>query len=544
MQSGTVTDNVRASLWAQIRSFGRPFWMANVMELLERLAYYGVKVVVPIYIASSADPGGLHFTNTQKGTIFTAWALVQSLLPMFTGGFADRYGNKRTISVAIVFKIVGYLMMATQRGYALFFVGCIFLAVGTAVFKPGVQGTLLRGISKTNASVGWGLFYQCVNIGGALGPMLAGALRRLAWPYVFYSCAAIVSLNFVSMLFYDDNPVDLPSSPTGGPSDNAPSSAYRVLVDSIARMFTPRLLAFILVTSGFWLMFMQLFDMLPNFIEEWTDSSGVAHFFHIHPGSLAQMTPRGLQIDQEHLINVDALCIIVFMVFIAALTARIPRIASMALGTLVATVGLAMTGLSMSGWWCLLGITVFAFGEMAASPKMNEYLGVIAPRGQESLYMGYANVPIAIGWSFGDAYAGVIYDHGADKANLSLRWLRSHGVSMSVPEAMLHPAGNNTVPVIGTYLRNHGMPVVAAHVRELDAAHGTVTTDSLSTLFRLHAFEQMQATAGIHATEATDILWRAYHPYAIWYAFIFAGALTSVAMVVYGKVATRWGAEG
>src|SRR5213080_4736867 len=79
---------------AQLRSFERPFWAANIMELLERLAYYGVRVVVPIYIASSEDPAGLHFTNVQKGTILTAWSLVQSIFSMFAGGYADRYGRK------------------------------------------------------------------------------------------------------------------------------------------------------------------------------------------------------------------------------------------------------------------------------------------------------------------------------------------------------------------------------------------------------------------------------------------------------------------
>src|SRR4051812_21392226 len=83
-----------------LKSFRRAFWAAEVMEIFERLAYYGVRVVVPIYIASSEDPGGLHFSNAQKGTIFALWALMQSLLPMFTGGFADRYGRKRTIAAS------------------------------------------------------------------------------------------------------------------------------------------------------------------------------------------------------------------------------------------------------------------------------------------------------------------------------------------------------------------------------------------------------------------------------------------------------------
>ncbi|HOS38138.1 MAG TPA: MFS transporter, partial [Spirochaetota bacterium] len=85
----------------QTRTLTWPFWAANIMEMVERLAYYGVRVVIPIYIAQADEPGGLHLCQEEKGFIFMWWALVQSGLPVFTGGFADRYGYKRQIAIAI-----------------------------------------------------------------------------------------------------------------------------------------------------------------------------------------------------------------------------------------------------------------------------------------------------------------------------------------------------------------------------------------------------------------------------------------------------------
>ena len=61
-----VAAPAREGLLAQLGRMERAFWMLNIMEMFERLAYYGVRVVVPIYIASSEDPGGLHFTNAEK----------------------------------------------------------------------------------------------------------------------------------------------------------------------------------------------------------------------------------------------------------------------------------------------------------------------------------------------------------------------------------------------------------------------------------------------------------------------------------------------
>ena len=45
----------RDGLWRQLSSMSRPFWMVNIMEMLERLAYYGVRVVIPIYIAQADE---------------------------------------------------------------------------------------------------------------------------------------------------------------------------------------------------------------------------------------------------------------------------------------------------------------------------------------------------------------------------------------------------------------------------------------------------------------------------------------------------------
>ena len=192
------------SLTQQLTGLDNRFWIVNVMEMFERLAYYGVRAVVAIYMVLPESQGGPEFTHVQKGAIFAWWAGVQSVLPMFTGGFADRYGHKNTISIAIILKCIGYALMAYRMDYAGFFWGCIFLAAGTAIFKPGVQGTLAATLKESNASVGWGIFYQLVNIGGFLGPVIAGVLRLLAWKYVFLACAAIVCVNFLWLPFYKD----------------------------------------------------------------------------------------------------------------------------------------------------------------------------------------------------------------------------------------------------------------------------------------------------------------------------------------------------
>ena len=117
------------------------------------------------------------------------------------------------------------------------------LAIGTAVFKPGVQGTLALNLKNKNASLGWAIFYQIVNVGGFLGPVVAGLLRMLDWSYVFYNCAAIVALNFLWLPFYDDPSKDLKKTD---------ETAFEVFYKSILGLFRPRLLFFL--PSIFWIL--------------------------------------------------------------------------------------------------------------------------------------------------------------------------------------------------------------------------------------------------------------------------------------------------
>jgi len=430
-------------------------------------------VVIPIYIAQADEIGGLRFSQVDKGIIFFVWALVQSLVPVFSGGFADRYGYKRTIAFSIMIKIIGYIMMATQREFWPFLIGCSVLAAGTAIFKPGVQGTLVRTLNKKNSSIGWGTFYMLVNIGGFLGPPLAHYLYGWSWPTVFYGCAVIVSLNFLMLFTYKE-------IPAGGDQSGG---VLKVVKITIMNMLQPRLTVFILIMSGFWLMFMQLFDMLPNFIVDWVDSSMIVQRFNL-PSAFTVETARGTMITQEWLINANAGLIVLCVVFVSWLVSRMRRVHSILLGIFVSSIGLIAAGFTMSGYLCILGILCFSVGEMLSSPKMNEYLGVIAPEGEKALYMGYANIPLAIGWAFGSLLGGSIYDKAGDKANLAIRYLaENHNITETItrPEAMI----------------------------------------------------KLQEYLGIDAVEATNLLWTNYHPYELWYPFAAVGFASAIGIFFY-----------
>lgn len=423
-------------LMGQLREFPVTFWWANWIEVVERFSYYGLRTVLPIYMVLAYESGGPQLSHEQKGLIFAVWALVQSFVPIFTGGFADRYGYKLNIAISTVVKILGYLVMgwaieiaavfnggsiAEMAGaaggaytYPVFFAGAILLAAGTAIFKPGVQGLIANSMPKGSGSFGWGIFYQMVNIGGFVGPLAAAFLRQMEWKWVFSICAIAIALNFLPLFFFAE-----PKRKAGEGYHG--KDALHVLGDTLVEFFKPRVLFFTLSFAGFWLMFYQLFDILPNFINDWVDSRAiVASLQSILPDAWVPVQENG-NFPQEMMINLDAFMIMIFAFLFGFLTGKFKSLPVMVVGIFLSAITIYMLGMSMNGWWCLLAIGLFSIGEMVASPTKLRYMSEIAPKGKEGLFLGFANATTGIGWFVGSLVAGSLYENGGDKVNLALQ---------------------------------------------------------------------------------------------------------------------------
>ncbi|MDY7108828.1 MAG: MFS transporter [Planctomycetota bacterium] len=399
------------------RAFGRPFWMLNSIEAFERLAYFGIRTVVPLYIMQATEPGGLHLTAMHKGTIYAWWAVFQSFLPIVTGGIADRYGYKRVLAMAISMNAIGYLMMANLHDYVGFFAGILMLATGTAFFKPALQGSIAQNLTKKNSSVGWGIFYWVVNVGAVGAPIVATAIlgrphSAQGWQNLFYACAGFTACNLVLLLTFRD-------VPSGADKTESPLA---VLVRTIVNILEPRLIAWLAIMSCFWLMMYQLWDLHPNFITDWVDSSMLAKDWL--PSGWLEYSDRGMPgVQQQMLLNLNAALIVLLMVPLSWAARKMRTLSAMLVGMCIATAGILVAGLTGNGVMLLCGIVFFSLGEMWTGPKKNEYLGLIAPPGKKALYLGYVNIPIGVGLFVGSYLAGYVYDNYGEKATLALKHL-------------------------------------------------------------------------------------------------------------------------
>jgi len=482
------------------KGFNSTYWMCNVVEMWERLAYYTLRPVAPIYIMQADEPGGLHLTAEHKGWIFLWWFIFQSLFPMVTGGLADRYGYRKTILFSVIVNVTGYLMMAFLHSYYGFFGGVLVLAFGTAFFKPGLQATLSHQLTKKQSSLGWGVFYWVVNVGSYIGHIASALIlvnhSTTDWRNLFLACAGFTCLNLLML-------IALPDVASGASKTENP---FQVFIKTLRNIFEPRLVTWLLIMSCFWAMMYQLWDLQPNFIEDWVDSSMIAA--HMPFDSWEEVGPDGrLRVPQQILISLNALLIVLFIIPVSWAVRKMRTLEVMFFGMLGATAGVLVAGLTGNGWMLLLGIFCFSLGEMLTGPKKNEYLALIAPPGKKGLYLGYVNIPIGIGGGFGNYIAGKIYSRVGEKATLALKYMMEET-----------PFG------------------------EGKAWDGSVhTLEEAAGVSRTEAFAKLQEVLGVDGPSATKILWDTYDPqYKVWIPFAAIGVLAAIALAIYGRLAKRW----
>lgn len=483
-ESPVTAAPARLGFFAQLASFPASFWVANVIELVERFSFYGVRTIAALYIVAAAEKGGLGLSNTDKGIFFGVWSLIQCLLPMFTGGFADRYGYRKSLLVAFGINIIGYGLMGYTHAWWSFMLACCLIGTGTAIFKPPLHGTLAHCVTERNSSLGWGMFYQVVNIGGFIGPMVCGYLRLLEWKYAFFAAASIILVNVLITLTLLK---DYAPSASSGPRRK---SAGAVLLESLEVFADLRFVVFLAIFSGFWFMFMQLFDQLSVFIDQWVDTNDLARFLARATGLefFRNLAAAGGQVNPEWVVNIDSGSIILLVLPISYLAGKFRHISAMIVGMFIACFGLLMAGSVTTGAAVALAIFIFAVGEMICSPKFSEYIGLMAPPEKKALYMGFSNIPFAFGWAGANFIGGPLYDRLSDKVELSRRYL----------------------------VENLGQDPAA-----------------VERLTRAEALPRLAELLGQSEAAAQARLWDHYHPQSFWVLCAAVGLAATLAMVGY-----------
>jgi proton-dependent oligopeptide transporter, POT family len=375
-----------------LKTFPRVFWIANVMELFERAAYYGLNSVLAIYLSDSVTSGGLGFTEESVGFLQSLIYAFTYVVPILGGALADRYGYRRMLLVAFSLLATGYFVSGQMSAYGTVFVALLVMATGAGLFKPIISGTLARSTTEENSGFGFGIYYWMINLGAFLAPLAVSYFKGFSWSLVFTASSLYCALMLLPVLFLYRDP----------PRPESTKRLREVLGNAAMVLGDARFMLMIFVYSGFWILYFQNFGSVLWFLRDFVDATPVNRAF----ASLGIT----LQFDAEHVTVVNAGTIILLQVLISRLFKNVKALPTMITGMGIGVLGFVCLAFAQTIWIFILGIAVFSIGEMTAHPKYYSYVGIVAPADKKAVYMGYAFLYGVIGSLIGSNLGGVLYE--------------------------------------------------------------------------------------------------------------------------------------
>jgi len=416
------------------------YWPSNLNGLLWSLVYF-----LPILSGTIADQVGFRRSLLVAFVLLAAGYTLMGA-PVWFGGAT----LSATVSPGVT---------ASAGSVGLVVAAILLIAMGGSVIKPCISGTMQK-TAGARATLGFAIFYMVINIGSLVGRGVAFVVRTgsslpviltvvgicglaafaiirlvqrsvdvhvqegrkrahpawtaLPFPFIIlaaglaiawllrvvppgessesslssiFAVAAIAAVGafFVVLFFYREPAVaaDAPARPR--------RSAGRALLDMVLVLRNKRFSLFLLVMSGFWFLYSQVYNVLPLYTKRVVET---------HPA-------------MDLYTAANPFVIVAFQLLVTSFFGKVRAVRSIVVGTVI--IGLAMLlnvypiyaagGVrALAANWLPIGsvfiiftVAMIAFGELFTSARMYEFIGALAPKGQEGLFLGYASLPTAVG---------------------------------------------------------------------------------------------------------------------------------------------------
>ena len=355
--------------------FERPFWVANISELFERLSYYAAFASLARYLHEA-----LSFPTERAADLAGLFGGLVWFLAIFGGAIADRLGFRRALSLAYLILSGSYFLLGSigaswlapvRNAVPLVVLVTVVLmlpALGIALVKPCVVGTTARSAHENVRSIGYSIYYTLVNIGGFIGPQVASWVHKnLSVENVFRVASVSVLVMFFGVLLFFKEPRQEAGHQTVSVIDTL-RNFWRVLTD-------PKFMLFLLIFSGFWIVYWQEFITLPIYVHDYISDRA----------------------DTERMLSTGPALVIALTVAMSVATQKMAAFRAVILGTFIAMIAFAILAIYPSVAAVYATLAVIALGELTQQPRYYDYISRLAPAGQQGTYMGFAFLPLGIG---------------------------------------------------------------------------------------------------------------------------------------------------
>jgi len=386
-------------MFQKLKGFSRAFWTANIVELLERGAYYGVFIVITLYLSRI-----LGFSDMEAAMISGLFSGGLYLLPTFTGALADKIGFKSSLIIAFSLLSIGYFglgilptmlesiglvdyadnikftgLLESSERWAIVPI-MIVIMIGGSFIKSVITGTVAKETTEANRAQGFSIFYMMVNIGAFSGKTIVKPLRAsmgdMGLVYLNYFSTAMTLLALVMIIFFYKSA-----------KQEGEGKTLKQIWEALLRVLTNgRLISLIIIVTGFWMVQHQLYATMPKYV----------------------LRLAGEAASPSWYANVNPLIVVLTVTFVTRIMASKTPLFSMTVGMFImplsalamasgnwfggAEIDLGIISLHPIALMMICGIVLQALAESFISPRFLEFFSLQAPKGEEGLYLGFSHL--------------------------------------------------------------------------------------------------------------------------------------------------------
>ena len=362
--------------------FPRSFYVANGIELFERLAFYGVYVVLSVYLTSVVG-----LDDVTAGDAMALYAFFR-LGPLLGGVIADRIGFRAALIASLATYVAGYavLLVASTANEAR--LSIVLIGLAGALFKPIITGTVVRTSPEGRQTEGFAIFYRIVNAGSVVGKTLTYAVRvslSLRLVVVNAVLASIAAVGLAAWVFKEPSGSPERAAEISAGGDDAKKPGIVASLRGVGSALRDvRFTGALVLLSGFYFMAEQFYQTFPKYVTRHIDADA----------------------PLEWVTLVNPLFIALFQSQVTARTRALPPLTAMVAAMFVGSASMFLMGSLPGLWGACVSFGVFAFAEMIFAPRFYDYVARFAPRGQEATFMGLTVLPVAIGGILGGLVSG------------------------------------------------------------------------------------------------------------------------------------------
>ncbi len=392
--------------------FPPAFWSANIAELLERAAFYGMFISISLYLTRLVG-----FSDVQAGWVAGLFSGFLYFAPTFAGAVADSMGFRKSLLLAFSLLTAGYGLLGLFATKLSAVLALLLVLAGGAFVKSVITGTIAKTSSEANRARAFSIFYGVVNIGAFTGKSLAKPLRTDVWRLVEAVTGesvavaermrmGLLSVNLASAIMCGVAVLVVFALFRKLDTTGEGKSLRTTLQGFLKVVANLRFMGLIVIVGGFWAIQHQLYATMPKYV----------------------LRMVGEQAAPEWYANVNPLIVVLLVVPVTHLVRKLRPVTSIGIG--LALIPLSALTMSASHWlegqvghsltligtlalhpitvMMVLGIAVQAVAECFLSPRFLEYASKQAPPGEHGLYMGYSHLTSFFGNLLGFGISGYL----------------------------------------------------------------------------------------------------------------------------------------